>query len=189
MIAGTIVAGQERYANLIKMKFPKTKVNEVLKQKLMPALIGGIALFVVFYNMRITPANVALFSSFGATTVILSAYPTRNMAKLKTVLLSYFLATLCGFAASFISYLPLAAGVGVSMTILLMLLFNVTHPPAAGMTLTFIFSSAGYLEMIYVVSFVLMLIILLKFVINFYFAGEHIDKFKHEKYSQMNDKK
>lgn len=162
-------------------KAVRKKIDFVLKEHVMPALIGGLALFVVIYHLEITPANIAMFSSLGASTVILSAFPTRKMAKLRVVVLSYLIASLCGYAASFIPYMPLAAGIGGALTISLMLVSGNPHPPAAGMTLSFIFTPAGFLHVFYVTLFVLMLLVLLKLVINMYRAGEHIQKFKHER--------
>ncbi len=175
----------EQHANQIKMRLTKQeKLELILKENVMPALLGGLALFVVLYNLEITPANIAMFSSLGASTVILSAFPTRRMAKMRVIVVSYFLASLCGYAASFIPFIPLAASLGVAVTIFLMLLSGNAHPPAAGMTLSFVFTSAGFLNVFYVVMFVLMLLALLKVVINMYRAGEHIEVFKHEKRSK-----
>jgi len=175
-------AGTENHASSIKMKEQiRKKIELILKENIMPALIGGLALFVVFYNLEVTPANVAMFSSLGASTVILSSFPTKKMAKLRVVALSYFIASLCGYVAAFIPYMPLAAGVGVALTIAIMLMTGNPHPPAAGMTLSFIFTSAGFLHVFYVTLFILMLLVLLKFVIHMYRAGEHIEKFKHER--------
>ncbi len=162
----------------------RKKIEFILKENVMPAILGGLALFVILFNLEITPANIAMFSSLGASTVILAAFPTRRMAKMRVIVVSYFIASLCGYAASFIPYVPLAACIGVAVTIFLMLLSDNAHPPAAGMTLSFIFTSAGFLNVFYVVMFVLMLLALLKVVINMYQAGEHIEAFKHEKRSK-----
>ena len=81
-----------------------------------------------------TELGVFIIASFGSSMVLLYGYPESPFAQPKNVFFGHLLTALVGmFFLNFIPLplfiiIPLAVGFGVA----LMILFNVTHPPAGG---------------------------------------------------------
>ncbi len=89
------------------------------------------ALTVLTYK---TELGIFLIASFGSTMVLLYGYPESPFAQPKNIFFGHLLTSLVGVVCLYIlpfpNYIliPLAVGLGVG----LMILFNVTHPPAGG---------------------------------------------------------
>ena len=81
-----------------------------------------------------TDLGVFLIASFGSTMVLLYGYPESPFAQPKNIFFGHLITSLVGiFILYFVKLpiyvtLPIAVGLGV----FLMILFNVTHPPAGG---------------------------------------------------------
>ena len=81
-----------------------------------------------------TEYGIFLIASFGSTMVLLYGYPESPFAQPKNIFFGHLLTALVGvLCLLFIPLpnyilIPIAAGLGVG----LMILFNVTHPPAGG---------------------------------------------------------
>ena len=81
-----------------------------------------------------TEYGIFLIASFGSTMVLLYGYPESPFAQPKNIFFGHLLTALVGVLCLLLIPLPdyilipLAAGLGVG----LMILFNVTHPPAGG---------------------------------------------------------
>ena len=81
-----------------------------------------------------TDLGVFLMASFGSSMVLLYGYPASPFAQPKNVFFGHVLTSIVGmFFLYFVPIplymvLPIAVGTGVA----LMILFNVTHPPAGG---------------------------------------------------------
>ena len=81
-----------------------------------------------------TDLGVFLIASFGSSMVVLYGYPESPFAQPKNVFFGHLLTSIVGmFFLYFVPIplyivLPIAVGVGVA----LMILLNVTHPPAGG---------------------------------------------------------
>jgi len=81
-----------------------------------------------------TDLGVFLMASFGSSMVLLYGYPESPFAQPKNVFFGHVLTSIVGmFFLYFVPIplymvLPIAVGTGVA----LMILFNVTHPPAGG---------------------------------------------------------
>ena len=81
-----------------------------------------------------TEFGVFLIASFGSTMVLLYGYPESPFAQPKNIFFGHLLTALVGVICLYIlpfpNYIliPIAVGLGVG----LMILFNVTHPPAGG---------------------------------------------------------
>jgi len=156
------------------------KYSIFLKENLIPALFGGIAIFLTSYLIKLSIGSAVLFASLGASTVICSEFPDNKMAKLRVVLVSYFFAAIFGYLSSFINYLSLAAGISVTLTILVMLITENIHPPAGGIALAFVFYSRHFFELIYVIASIFLLLVVLKTIVYIYKKEMNIKKFHHE---------
>ena len=92
-----------------------------------------------------TTLGVFLIASFGSSMVLLFGYPESPFAQPKNIFFGHLLTALVGVIFSnfvplpiFIT-IPIAVGLGVS----LMILFNVTHPPAGGNPIIVIIGSVS----------------------------------------------
>ena len=92
-----------------------------------------------------TELGIFIIASFGSSMVLLFGYPESPFAQPKNVFFGHLLTALVGmFFLYFIPLpifiiIPLAVGFGVS----LMILFNVTHPPAGGNPIIVIIGSVS----------------------------------------------
>ena len=92
-----------------------------------------------------TDLGVFLIASFGSSMVVLYGYPESPFAQPKNVFFGHVLTSVVGmFFLYFLPIplyivLPIAVGTGVA----LMILFNVTHPPAGGNPIIIIVGSVS----------------------------------------------
>ena len=101
--------------------------------------------FISFLTFE-TDYGFFILASFGATMVLLYGYPDSPFAKPKNIFFGHFLTSLIGilfvnyFQFSLLISLPIAVGFGVG----LMILFDVTHPPAGGNPIIIIMGSFSF---------------------------------------------
>ena len=119
------------------------------KENIIKGLIAGLfstitiaALTLLTYK---TQYGIFLIASFGSSMVLLYGYPENPFAQPKNILFGHVLTTICGmFFLYFVPLpiyitIPLAVGVGVG----LMIILNVTHPPAGGNPIIVIMGSVS----------------------------------------------
>ena len=120
------------------------------KENIIKGLIAGLfsaitiaALTLLTYK---TQYGIFLIASFGSSMVLLYGYPENTFAQPKNILFGHILTTICGmFFLYFVPLpiyitIPLAVGVGVG----LMIILNVTHPPAGGNPIIVIMGSVSF---------------------------------------------
>ena len=120
------------------------------KENIIKGLIAGLfstitiaALTLLTYK---TQYGIFLIASFGSSMVLLYGYPENAFAQPKNILFGHILTTICGmFFLYFVPLpiyitIPLAVGVGVG----LMIILNVTHPPAGGNPIIVIMGSVSF---------------------------------------------
>ena len=116
-----------------------------------PPLLGGIGagvtigiLAYITFQSILAGTNYGfwLAASFGSSVVVVFGYPENEFAQPKNVLLGHLLCTLVGiiFVTLFNitqdrSIFYLAIGLAVGISVMLMMAFKVTHPPAGGNTI------------------------------------------------------
>ena len=105
-----------------------------IKQSILAGLFSIITIGILTMLTYKTDFGIFLIASFGSSMVLLFGYPESPFAQPKNVFFGHLLTALVGIIfLHFIQLplyviIPLAVGFGVG----LMILFNVTHPPAGG---------------------------------------------------------
>ena len=116
-----------------------------LKQSFLAGLFSIITIGILTLLTYKTEYGIFLIASFGSSMVLLYGYPESPFAQPKNVFFGHVLTTIVGmFFLYFIPLplyltIPLAVGFGVG----LMILFNVTHPPAGGNPIIVIMGSVS----------------------------------------------
>ena len=120
----------------------KTKINQSIVASIFTIFTIGILTLLTYK----TNYGVFLIASFGSTMVLLYGYPESPFAQPKNIFFGHLLTSLVGIIClNFIlipTYIviPIAVGLGVC----LMILLNVTHPPAGGNPIIVIIGSVSY---------------------------------------------
>jgi len=116
-----------------------------------PPLLGGIGagvtigiLAYITFQSILAGTNYGLWlvASFGSSVVVVFGYPENEFSQPKNVLLGHLLCALVGiiFVTLFNitqdrSIFYLAIGLAVGISVMLMMAFKITHPPAGGNTI------------------------------------------------------
>ena len=109
------------------------------------AIFSAITIGVLTLLTYKTDYGVFLIASFGSSMVLLYGYPESPFAQPKNIFFGHLLASVVGviflyfFPLPIYILIPLAVGVGVG----LMILLNVTHPPAGGNPIIVIMGSVS----------------------------------------------
>jgi len=116
-----------------------------------PPLLGGVGagvtigiLAYITFQSILAGTNYGLWlaASFGSSVVVVFGYPENEFAQPKNVLLGHLLCALVGiiFVTLFNitqdrSIFFIAIGLAVGISVMLMMAFKITHPPAGGNTI------------------------------------------------------
>jgi len=139
-----------------------------IKQSFLAGLFSIITIALLTVLTYKTELGIFLLASFGSSMVLLYGYPESLFAQPKNVFFGHFTTTLVGlFFLHFIPLpifviIPLAVGFGVG----LMILLNVTHPPAGGNPIIVIIGSVSFDYLLSPVITGSILIIIFAIVIN-----------------------
>ncbi len=116
-----------------------------LKQSFFAGIFSIITIGILTVLTYKTEFGVFLLASFGSSMVLLYGYPESPFAQPKNVFFGHLLTAVVGVSFLYLVPLPiyitipLAVGFGVG----LMILFNVTHPPAGGNPIIVIMGSVS----------------------------------------------
>ena len=139
-----------------------------IKQSFLAGLFSIFTIALLTVLTYKTELGIFLLASFGSSMVLLYGYPESPFAQPKNVFFGHFTTTLVGlFFLDFIPLpifviIPLAVGFGVG----LMILLNVTHPPAGGNPIIVIIGSVSFDYLLSPVITGSILIIIFAIVIN-----------------------
>ena len=130
-----------------------------------PPLLGGIGagvtitiLAYITYQSILADTNYGLWlaASFGSSVVVVFGYPKNEFAQPKNVILGHLVCTLVGilFVVLFKisqdrSIFFLALGLAVGISVMLMMAFNITHPPAGGNTIVVMIAQDSFQYLIF----------------------------------------
>ena len=117
-----------------------------LKQSLLAGLFSIITIGILTFLTYRTEFGIFLLASFGSSMVLFYGYPESPFAQPKNVFFGHLVTAIVGLL--FLNFvplpifltIPLAVGVGVG----LMILLNVTHPPAGGNPIIVIIGSVSF---------------------------------------------
>ena len=132
------------FQNIKKNSIKLTMGN--FKQSFLAGLFSIITIGVLTFLTYKTEFGIFLLASFGSSMVLLYGYPESPFAQPKNVFFGHLVTALIGLVVLYFIPLPLfitiplAVGLGVG----LMILFNVTHPPAGGNPIIVILGSVSF---------------------------------------------
>ena len=111
----------------------KMKKENIIKS-FIAALFSSITIAALTYLTYKTQYGVFLIASFGSSMVLLFGYPESPFAQPKNIFFGHLLTSIVGVI--FVVFIPLpiyiSIPLAVGMGVGLMILLNVTHPPAGG---------------------------------------------------------
>ena len=116
-----------------------------IKQSFLAGLFSIVTIGILTLLTYKTEYGIFLIASFGSSMVLLYGYPESPFAQPKNVVFGHILTAIVGMIFLYFIPLPLyltiplAVGFGVG----LMILFNVTHPPAGGNPIIVIMGSVS----------------------------------------------
>jgi CBS-domain-containing membrane protein len=130
-----------------------------------PPLLGGIGagvtigvLAYITFQSILAGTNYGLWlaASFGSSVVVVFGYPENEFSQPKNVLLGHLLCTLVGiiFVTLFNitqdrSIFFIAIGLAVGISVMLMMAFKITHPPAGGNTIVVMLAQNSFQFLIF----------------------------------------
>ena len=119
--------------------------NQIIIKALIAGLFSSITIGALTLLTYKTEFGIFLIASFGSTMVLLYGYPESPFAQPKNIFFGHLATSLAGlFVLYFIPLplyisLPMAVGAGVT----LMIMLNITHPPAGGNPIIVIMGSVS----------------------------------------------
>tara|TARA_Y100001958_G_C20831980_1_gene282340 strand:+ start:33 stop:497 length:465 start_codon:yes stop_codon:yes gene_type:complete len=117
-----------------------------LKQSILAGVFSIITIGILTLLTYKTELGIFLIASFGSSMVLLYGYPESPFAQPKNVFFGHLITAIVGLIIlNFVQLpifitIPAAVGFGVG----LMILFNVTHPPAGGNPIIVIVGSVSF---------------------------------------------
>ena len=117
-----------------------------IKQSILAGIFSIVTIGILTVLTYKTEFGIFLLASFGSSMVLLYGYPESPFAQPKNVFFGHLITAVVGLIVlhfvplPLFMTIPLAVGFGVG----LMILFNVTHPPAGGNPIIVIVGSVSF---------------------------------------------
>lgn len=116
------------------MRLLDEKLRENWKNYLWQSGIATLTIFLILYVFT-ELTNVVIVAAIGATTFTVFAIPKHYTAKARNVVGGHVIGTCMGILFSHLDSLVVGGSLAVGATMLLMVITNTEHPPAAGTAL------------------------------------------------------
>ena len=151
-----------------------------IKQSFLAGFFSIITIGVLTILTYKTEFGIFLIASFGSSMVLLYGYPESPFAQPKNIFFGHLLTAIVGLIFLYFIPLPLfliiplAVGFGVS----LMILFNVTHPPAGGNPIIVIMGSVSIDYLLNPIIIGTIIILLFGIIINRFIVKKNYPKIK-----------
>ena len=153
------------------------KKDQLIKS-LIAGLFSAITIGALTYLTYKTTYGLFLIASFGSSMVLLYGFPESPFAQPKNIFFGHFLTSLVGVI--FVNFVPLpiyiiipvAVGIGVG----LMIILNVTHPPAGGNPIIVIMGSVSFEYLISPVISGSIIVIVFGIILNKFIAKRNYPK-------------
>ena len=147
-----------------------------------PPLLGGIGagvtitiLSYITFQSILAGTNYGLWlaASFGSSVVVVFGYPDNEFAQPKNVLLGHLLCAFIGIV--FVIFFKvsqdrtiffLTLGLAVGLSVMLMMTFKITHPPAGGNTIVVMLAQDSFQFLIFPIMFGAITIIIVGVIYN-----------------------
>ena len=142
--------------------------KEIIKKSFFAGLFSFITIFALTLLTYKTEYGLFLIASFGSSMVLLYGYPESPFAQPKNIFFGHVLTSVVGiFFLYFVPMpiyiiIPLAVGFGVTI----MIICNVTHPPAGGNPIIVIIGSVSFEYLINQIILVTLIILIFGVVLN-----------------------
>ena len=120
---------------IIRMK--EHYVTLIRENKLLTAIISAIGATLCIWTLAAIDSSIdtpyVLIAPFGATMVLIFGVHRSPLAQPKNVIFGHLITAAVGlFFINYIEVTPLTLGLAVGLGLFIMLMFDVTHPPAGG---------------------------------------------------------
>ena len=146
----------------------KKITKPILTQAIIAGFFSSLTIGVLTLLTYKTTLGLFLTASFGSSMVLLFGYPESPFAQPKNVFFGHLITALVGVI--FVNFIPLPIfiniAIAVGVGIFLMIILDITHPPAGGNPIIVIIASTSYEYLISPVIFGSLIIILLAIFIN-----------------------
>ena len=142
------------------------------KQIIFAVVFSIITIGILTFLTYKTEFGVFLIASFGSTMVLLFGYPESPFAQPKNIFFGHFVTATVGVI--FVNFVPLplylSIPLAVGIAVGLMILLNVTHPPAGGNPVIVLMGSASYNYLLNPIIFGCIILILFGVILNRFIA-------------------
>ena len=142
------------------------------KQIIFAVVFSIITIGILTFLTYKTEFGVFLIASFGSTMVLLFGYPESPFAQPKNIFFGHFVTATVGVV--FVNFVPLplylSIPLAVGIAVGLMILLNVTHPPAGGNPVIVLMGSASYNYLLNPIIFGCIILILFGVILNRFIA-------------------
>ena len=146
--------------------------SENLKKSFFAACFSIITIGILALLTYKTSYGIFLIASFGSTMVLLFGYPESPFAQPKNIFFGHLLTASVG--VMFVNFIPLPLyleiPLAVGIAVGLMILLNVTHPPAGGNPIIVLMASASYNYLLNPIIFGSIILILFGVILNRFIA-------------------
>ncbi len=146
----------------------KKITKPILTQAIIAGFFSSLTIGILTLLTYKTTLGLFLTASFGSSMVLLFGYPESPFAQPKNVFFGHLITALVGVI--FVNFIPLPIfiniAIAVGIGIFLMIILDITHPPAGGNPIIVIIASTSYEYLINPIIFGSLIIILLAIFIN-----------------------